>query len=188
MRQPFIGSPISVRLYGKAIAGAFDRQTKIPGFDQAVYSNSSVFFIGAGGLISHVAPPVVRKGIGRIISLDDDVVEPSNLNRQRFYQKDLCKNKAVALAENLKGECIAPTEIWGFSVRFEEALERQLELPCEIAVCGVDNDPARVAASRCCRLIGISVIFTAVSQDGEHGYVLSRTERAPASPACFRTW
>ncbi len=86
MRPPFIGSPISVRLYGKAIAGAFDRQTKIPAFDQAVYSNSSVLFIGAGGLISHGARTVVRKGIGRIILLDDDVVEPSNLNRQRFYQ------------------------------------------------------------------------------------------------------
>jgi molybdopterin/thiamine biosynthesis adenylyltransferase len=41
--------------------------------------------IGVGGLISHVAPTLVRKGIGALVLLDDDVVEVSNLNRQRFY-------------------------------------------------------------------------------------------------------
>src|ERR1700686_4625357 len=117
MRPGFIGSRTSIELRGKAIPGAEDRQKRIPGFDQEVFSKSSVLCIGAGGIISHIAPTLVRKGIGRITLLDDDLVEASNLNRQRFYTKDLGKNKAVALAENLGPECIAATEIRGLPFR-----------------------------------------------------------------------
>jgi ThiF family len=67
------------RYVGKAIAGATDRQQRLAGFDQGVYSQSHVLCIGAGGLISHIAPTLVRKGIGALTILDDDVVEPSNL-------------------------------------------------------------------------------------------------------------
>jgi molybdopterin/thiamine biosynthesis adenylyltransferase len=164
-------SQTSLRLLGKAIAGAEDRQQKISGFDQAVFSKSGVLCIGAGGIISQIAPTLVRKGIGRIALLDDDVVEASNLNRQRFYERDLGKNKAFALAENLQAECIADTEIRGLPFRLQEAVARSIDLSCEVAVCGVDNNPARVFASRHFRAVGIPVVFTAVSAHGDHGYV-----------------
>jgi molybdopterin/thiamine biosynthesis adenylyltransferase len=136
-----------------------------------VFSKSSVLCIGAGGLISHIAPTLVRKGIGRITMLDDDFVEASNLNRQRFYTKDIGRNKALALAENMERECIAPTEIRGIGFRLEEAITREIDLACDVAVCGVDNNPARVAASRHFRFHGIPVVFTGVSRDGDCGYV-----------------
>src|ERR1035438_6027271 len=116
-------SQTSLRLRGKAIVGAEDRQQRIPGFDQAVFSKRSVLCIGAGGIISQIAPTLVRKGIGRITLLDDDLVEPSNLNRQRFYIKDVGENKAIALARNLQPECIVATEIQGYPVRLEDAIE-----------------------------------------------------------------
>lgn len=111
--------------------------------------------------------------------LDDDVVEPSNLNRQRFYPKDLGKNKALALAENLGQECIAATEIRGLAFRFEEAIAREVDLGCEVVVCGVDNNPARVAASRYFRHHGVPVIFTGVSRDGDCGYVFVQESHGP---------
>jgi molybdopterin/thiamine biosynthesis adenylyltransferase len=171
MRPAFTDSPTSIRLRGKPIPGAEDRQQKIPGFDQAVYSRSRVLCIGAGGLISHIAPTLVRKGIGTITLLDDDIVEASNLNRQRFYERDIGHNKAIALARNLQPECIAATDISGYALRLEEAIARGADLSCDVAVCGVDNNPARVAASRYFRRAGIPVIFTAVSADADHGYV-----------------
>src|SRR5580704_4567126 len=172
-------SQTSIRLRGRAVDGAEDRQRKIAGFDQSVFSKSSVLCIGAGGLISHIAPTLVRKGIGRITLLDDDVVEASNLNRQRFYIKDIGKNKAMALAENLERECIAPTEIRGMGFRLEEAIAREIELSCDVAVCGVDNNPARVAASRHFRFRGIPVIFIGVSRDGDCGYVFVQEKDGP---------
>ncbi|MGA2149262.1 MAG: ThiF family adenylyltransferase [Bryobacteraceae bacterium] len=170
MRLAFTVSQTSIRLQGKAVSGAEDRQRKIAGFDQERYSKAGVLCIGAGGLISHIAPTLVRKGIGRITLLDDDVVEPSNLNRQRFYIKDIGKNKALALAENLEREYIAATEIRGLAFRLEEAIARGIDLSCDVAVCGGDNNPARVTASRYFRLKGIPVIFTGVSRDGDCGY------------------
>jgi molybdopterin/thiamine biosynthesis adenylyltransferase len=177
-------SQTSIRLKGKPIPGAEDRQRKIAGFDQAVYSRSRILCIGAGGLISHIAPTLVRKGIGSITLLDDDIVEASNLNRQRFYEKDLGSNKAIELAQNLQAECIAATEIRGVPLRFEEAVARGIDVSCDVAICGVDNNPARVAASHYFRGVDVPVIFAAVSSDGDHGYVFVQ-EKQGACLACL---
>lgn len=168
MRPAFTASRNPTSLRGKAVPEATDRQQKIRGFDQEVFSRSRVLSIGAGGIISQIAPTLVRKGIGAITLLDDDLVEPTNLNRQRFYIYDVGENKAVALARNLVPECIAETEITGIPLRFEEAVARGVDLNCDVAICGVDNNPARVAASRYFRTFGIPVIFAAVSLDGDH--------------------
>ena len=178
-------SQTSIRLKGKAIPGAEGRQRLIPGFDQDVYSKVSVCCVGAGGIISHIAPTLARKGIGRITLLDRDIVEPTNLNRQRFYERDLGKNKALALAENLQRECIAATEIRGFATRLEEAIDRGIDLSSNVAVCGVDNNPARIAASRFFRIHEIPVIFTAVSRDGDHGYVFVQDKTGPCIACLF---
>jgi molybdopterin/thiamine biosynthesis adenylyltransferase len=185
MRPAFTASPNSIRLRGTAIPGAEDRQRKIPGFDQSIFTKNRVVCIGAGGIISQIAPTLVRKGIGGITLLDDDIVEPSNLNRQRFYIKDVGKNKALALAENLVPECIVETEIRGIALRFEEAVARSIDLTCDITICGVDNNPARVAASRYFRAAGVPVIFTAVSRDADHGYVFVQEVDGPCIGCLF---
>lgn len=185
MRKMFSSSPTSIRVKGAEVAGAEDRQGKIPGFDQAALSAATILCIGAGGLISHIAPTLVRKGVGRLILLDRDVVEASNLNRQRFYARDIGKNKAIALAQNLKDECIAGTEICGFGMRLEEAIEVGTDLGCDIAICGVDNNPARVAASSFFRAQGTPVIFAGVSVGGDHGYVFVQDKAGPCLACMF---
>ena len=185
MHPAFTGSRTSISLRGVAIPGAEDRQKKIPGFDQELFSKSRVLCVGAGGLISFIAPPLVRKGVGEITLVDDDFVETSNLNRQRFYERDLGQNKALAMARNLQPECIAATEIRGYAFRLEEAIARGTDLSCDLAVCGVDNNPARVPASRYFRAKGVPVIFTAVSRDGDHGYVFVQDREGPCIACLF---
>jgi molybdopterin/thiamine biosynthesis adenylyltransferase len=175
----------SIRLKGTPIPGAEDRQKLIPGWDQEVYSKASVVCVGAGGIISHIAPTLCRKGVGKISLLDRDIVEVSNLNRQQFYPKDLGANKAIALAENLQPECIAATEICGLALTLEDAIEHEIDLSCDVAVCGVDNNPARVAASRYFRRNGTPVIFSAVSRDGDHGYVFVQERHGPCISCLF---
>ena len=170
---------------GKTIPGATDRQQRIPGFDQAVYSKSSVVCIGGGGLVGQIAPTLVRKGIGALTILDDDVVEPSNLNRQRFYRKDLGHNKAYALAENLLHECVHNTLLTAYPLLLEEAIDNRIDLVHDVAICGVDNNPARVAASSYFRRLHIPVIFTAVSADADHGYVFVQEPTGPCFGCVF---
>lgn len=170
-KSPSIASQTSITLRGTPVPGAEDRQREIPGFDQEKFSRSHVLCIGAGGIISNIAPTLCRKGIGKITLLDDDLVEASNLNRQRFYPKDIGKNKALALAGNLQAECIAATQIRGIPLRLEEAIAQENNLSCDVAICGVDNNPARIVASRYFRTARIPVVFSAVSRGGDHGYV-----------------
>lgn len=178
-------SPLSRKFIGQAIPGATDRQQRLAGFDQALYSKSSVVCIGAGGLVSHIAPTLVRKGIGALIIVDDDVVEASNLNRQRFYSKDVGQNKAYALAENLLPECVLPTLLTAYPVLLEEAIDSGIDLHCDVVICGVDNNPARIAASRYFRALKISVIFAAVSADADHGYVFVQEATGPCFGCLF---
>jgi len=185
MHLSFIGSRASVELRGRAVPGAEDRQRAIAGFDQERFSRSHVLCIGAGGIISQIAPTLARKGIGAITLIDHDVVEPSNLNRQRFYPKDIGKNKAIALARNLQADCIVETTIRGYAFRLEEAIARGIDLACDVAICGVDNNPARVAASRFFRSRGVPVIFSAVSRDADHGYVFVQDKIGPCIACLF---
>lgn len=56
---------------------------------------------GAGGLGSVVAEILARAGVGRLVIVDFDVVEPSNLNRQRYGVAQLGMPKVQALSDNI---------------------------------------------------------------------------------------
>jgi molybdopterin/thiamine biosynthesis adenylyltransferase len=171
MRPMSIDSPKSIESRGSAIPGALDRQQRIAGFDQDKLSASTMLLVGAGGLNGPVAVALARKGAGALKISDPDFVEASNLNRQRFFARDLHRNKALALVENLAPECTGNTRLIGYAASFEDAVSDRLDLDCHLAICGVDNNPARVAVSRYCREQGVPAIFAAVSAEADHGYV-----------------
>lgn len=180
----FTDSPRSLSLTGSVVPGVHDRQVGIPGFDQSKLASARVLCIGAGGLMAFIAPTLVRKGVGAITVIDHDYVEPSNLNRQRFYPEDVGEPKAIALTKNLQRECVAETTITGHNATFEEAIERGIDISCDVAICAVDNNPTRFHAARHFRERGIPVIFCAVSADADHGYVFVQ-EPAGACLGCL---
>jgi molybdopterin/thiamine biosynthesis adenylyltransferase len=98
-----------------------DRQEKVLGFNQHALEASRIIQIGAGGLGGEIGEALVRKGVGTLVILDDDVVEPSNLSRQRFYKSDLYKNKAIRLAKNLAKEGFSGTHLLGYGLSFQDA-------------------------------------------------------------------
>ncbi|WP_291984006.1 ThiF family adenylyltransferase [Luteitalea sp.] len=140
--------------------------------------------VGAGGLISHVAPALARKGVGAITVRDDDEVEASNLNRQFFLAEDVGYNKADALVARLAAVCTAPATLTAVPLRLEDALRAGVPLRADVAVVGVDNNPARVLASRHFRAIGVTAVFCAVSADADHGFALVQEAGGPC-PACL---
>jgi sulfur carrier protein ThiS adenylyltransferase len=56
---------------------------------------------GLGGLGSNVAIALARIGVGTLILVDFDVVEPSNLNRQQYFIHQIGMSKVEALQENI---------------------------------------------------------------------------------------
>jgi len=57
---------------------------------------------GAGGLGSNCALNLVRSGFKHFVICDFDLVEPSNLNRQFYFQDQLRMAKVEALSVNLR--------------------------------------------------------------------------------------
>ncbi len=62
----------------------------------------TVGIAGLGGLGSNVAVALARSGVGRLILVDYDRVEASNLNRQQYMRTDVGRLKTEALAEYLQ--------------------------------------------------------------------------------------
>ena len=62
----------------------------------------SVAVAGLGGLGSAVAIMLARLGVGRLLLVDFDVVEPSNLNRQSYFLSHLGMKKTRALKQQLE--------------------------------------------------------------------------------------
>ncbi len=71
-----------------------------PGIHQKI-KKSVVGIAGLGGLGSAIAIALARIGVGRLILVDFDVVEPSNLNRQQYFTHQIGMAKVKALQENL---------------------------------------------------------------------------------------
>lgn len=80
---------------------------------------ATVAVCGLGGLGSNVAIALARAGVGRLILIDFDRVDVSNLNRQQYLARQVGELKAAALAENLRA--IAPyTELEPHAERVTE--------------------------------------------------------------------
>lgn len=66
------------------------------------FQKASVAVCGLGGLGSCIALCLARAGIGKLILIDYDRVELSNLHRQQYKPGQIGLLKTEALAENLK--------------------------------------------------------------------------------------
>ena len=55
--------------------------------------HARVGIAGAGGLGSNVAMMLARSGVGTLLVIDGDRVEPSNLNRQHYNRRRNSKHK-----------------------------------------------------------------------------------------------
>ena len=156
-------------------------QNKVKGFAGDSYQNARVLMIGAGGIGTLVGHGLVRKGIGRLTVCDDDDVEIQNLTRQLFHERDIGKNKALALARILSKQGFFSTQIKAFPCRFQEMLESGALENYESVICGVDNNPSRVAAAKWCREKGIPYITCGVSRDASFMYCAVQEK----DQACF---
>jgi sulfur carrier protein ThiS adenylyltransferase len=79
---------------------AFIMARHTPGIHQKI-KGSVVGIAGLGGLGSATAIALARLGVGKLILVDFDVVEPSNLNRQQYFVYQIGIPKVEALRKNI---------------------------------------------------------------------------------------
>jgi molybdopterin-synthase adenylyltransferase len=167
------------------VDGVAARHAGVAGFDPAHYARQTITLIGGGGLAAEYGEGFTRKGIGNLIVFDGDRVEVSNLNRQFFGAKDIGRNKAVALAENLARHGFMGTRLVGFPYYFQTWLERRPAPKTDLIVCGVDNEETRLFVARYARQHTLPAIFIAVSRDANQGYVFIQEVGGPCYACLF---
>lgn len=101
---------------------------------QKAFSSATVAICGLGGLGSHIAISLARAGLGKLILIDFDKVDVTNLHRQQYKANQIGSNKTDALSENLKE--IAPhINLEAHTVRITEknaaGLLKDAEIICE---------------------------------------------------------
>ena len=83
------------------------------------FSSATVAVCGLGGLGSNIAIALARAGIGKLLLIDFDRVDITNLHRQQYKANQIGLHKTDALAENLLE--IAPyTEIIAVTAKITE--------------------------------------------------------------------
>lgn len=68
---------------------------------QEKFSSATVAVCGLGGLGSNISIALARAGIGRLILIDFDRVDITNLHRQQYKTNQIGRYKTEAIAENL---------------------------------------------------------------------------------------
>ena len=105
---------------------------------QDKFSAATVAVCGLGGLGSNISISLARAGIGKLILIDFDKVDITNLHRQQYKVSQIGRFKTDALSENLKE--IAPyTELITHTVRISESNAESLLKDADIICEAFDN-------------------------------------------------
>lgn len=79
----------------------FDRLSKVIGEDKvSLLSEKTVLVLGVGGVGSYVCEALARSGIGKLIIVDFDIVDETNINRQIIALDSTIGMKKVDVLEN----------------------------------------------------------------------------------------
>ncbi|MGA8858292.1 MAG: ThiF family adenylyltransferase [Candidatus Bathyarchaeia archaeon] len=144
--------------------------------------DSSVLLAGAGAIGNEVAKNLAMLGVGRIIIVDRDTVEMSNVSRMVFFEKsDLGKNKAEVLAKKIHRK-------YPFvqTIAFRGALERlplKFYLDSNVIVCGLDNVVSRIFLTQICRKYSVPLVDGGIT--GMNGRIHVYLPPNDACPVCI---
>jgi molybdopterin/thiamine biosynthesis adenylyltransferase/rhodanese-related sulfurtransferase len=150
---------------------------------QARLAQASVLVVGAGGLGCPVLHYLAGAGIGRLVVIDHDIVEESNLHRQPLYRmSDLGKPKAETACAALAG--------FNPDVAVEAVVERltpqnveRLAARADVIVDAADSYAVTYMLSDACAAIGKPLVSASVI--GLTGYVGAFCGGGPSYRAVF---
>ncbi len=127
----------------------YARQQLIDGWDQETIDNGAIMIIGIGALGCEIAKDFALMGIGKLILVDLDTIETSNLSRQMLFKPgDEGRPKAEVAAERLK-------EMNPY-LKVDYYFEKLQKLPMsvyeesDIIVAALDNFNARLDLNKIC--------------------------------------
>lgn len=163
-------------------AARYDRQISLFGEGgQRRLARSTALVVGAGGLGSAVSVYLAVAGVGRIVVVDGDVVEESNLNRQILHwAEDLGRPKAASAAETIRG--LNPeVEVEAVPLFADGGNLPGLVAEADVVVDALDNFPSRHLLNGAALAARVPLFHGAISGlDGQ------ATSIIPGATPCLR--
>ena len=127
----------------------YSRHAMLEGWDQTLIKNSVIFQIGVGALGCEIAKNLALTGVGKIILVDDDTIETSNLSRQMlFWPGDEGRPKAEVAGERLK-KFNPYMEVETYFTKLQEVPTPIYE-KADVVIGGLDNIKARLDLNDIC--------------------------------------
>ena len=127
----------------------YARQQLIDGWDQEIVSKGCVMIVGVGALGCEIAKDFALMGIGKIVLVDLDTIETSNLSRQMLFKPgDEGRPKAEVAAERLK----EMNPFLNVDFYFEKLQKLQMSVyeECDVIIAALDNFNARLDLNKIC--------------------------------------
>lgn len=154
-----------------AQAARFSRHILLPEIGESGQRRllaSRVCVIGAGGLGSPVLLYLAAAGVGTLGIVDDDVVEPSNLQRQVVHgARDIGRSKGDSAASALRR--IAPdVDVRLHLVRIDAGSAEGILAGYDLVIDGSDNFDTRYVVADACARLGIPLVWGAILRFDAH--------------------
>lgn len=137
---------------------------EVGGPGQKALKQARVLVLGAGGLGSPALLYLAAAGVGTIGVIDDDSVEPSNLQRQIIHTDDRLGMPKVFSAEAQMRALNPFVEIRPYHRRLTAADAESLFAEYDLILDGTDNFDTRYLANRTAARLGKPLIAAAITQ------------------------
>jgi molybdopterin/thiamine biosynthesis adenylyltransferase len=156
---------------------------EIGGAGQALLGKAHVALIGVGGIGSPALQYLAAAGIGTLSLIDDDRVEPSNLQRQTIYKAAEAYHPKAQLASVWVHEFDPELEVHLHPCRLTAENAAELIAGADLVLDGCDNFATRLAVSDACVAARIPLVSAAVGRfQGQVGAFAGHL----SGEACYR--
>lgn len=139
--------------------------------------------VGVGGLGSPLALALAGSGAGRLILVDDDRVDDSNLQRQILYRlDDVGQKKALAARDALIRRGVPASRVEAVPARFDASTAPALLATADVVCEGSDDLATKFFVNDVCVALGRPFVIAAAIRDVGHVFPV----RPGTSDPCYR--
>jgi molybdopterin/thiamine biosynthesis adenylyltransferase len=156
---------------------------EVGGAGQARIMAAHVVLVGMGGIGAPALQYLAGAGVGRLTLIDDDVVEPSNLQRQTIFTLDDVGRPKAAVAAQWVGRFDPELKVAAHCTRIGRDNAAALIAGADVVLDGSDNFATRLAVSDACVAAGVPLTSAALGRF--QGQVANFAGHRPEH-ACYR--
>lgn len=131
--------------------------------DQARLGQTTVAIVGCGGLGGYLAEEWARLGVGRLIIIDGDRIEETNLNRQIMATEENLGELKVEAARQRLQKVNSQVDIKVVAEWLDETNGPKMLQGANLVYDGLDSLNRRIILERVCHAAGIPLVYASIA-------------------------